>query len=162
MVQPGQVVLQFRNIQKLEVTISVAENDMVSKSIRIGSTATVRFLSAPDSLYPARLKEWRAEADQMTRTYAITFEFKAPEGLLILPGMSAEVVWEDAATLDDVIAIPMTALCKDQDGTSFLWVYDSTSQRAKKTPVQTKSLVNSFPRGRDRRDQSRGSDRSGW
>jgi RND family efflux transporter MFP subunit len=93
MVAPGQVVLQFHTIQKLEVTVSVSENEMVQLSLNAETPASVSFPAITGKTCEARLKEWSSSANPLTRTYAVTFEFNAPTGYRILPGMSAELSW---------------------------------------------------------------------
>ena len=48
--------------------------------------------SLPDRRFPARVKEFTTAADPVTRTFRITLWFEKPDGLRILPGMTAKVI----------------------------------------------------------------------
>jgi RND family efflux transporter MFP subunit len=135
MINAGQVVLQYQNIQTLEVRVSVPENEIVTRPMNGNQTALVSFPSLPEKAFTARLKEWSSRADPMTRTYAVTFEFQCPEHLRILPGMSARIAWTDNADTQTVLTVPSSALSTDNDGSSMLWVYNEQNGNAEMRAV---------------------------
>ncbi len=140
MVRAGQVVLNFHNIQWLEVDVNIPENEMVRRHLEPGSPAHIRFSARPDSLYEVKLKEWSSEADSLTRTYVVTFRFQAPKDLQVLPGMSADILWAEDSGESEQITVPLSALASTAEGDSFVWVYDEEAQEALARPVKTGRL----------------------
>ena len=124
MVESGEVVLKFHDIQWLEVAVSVPENEMVRRNMIGGKPVWVGFPALPGKKIEAKLKEWSSAADPITRTYAVTFIFEAPKEVKVLPGMSAEVIWTDAPPEEPQLTVPVSALSSDADGHSGLWIYD--------------------------------------
>jgi len=142
MVDSGDVVLQFHNIQLLEVTVSVPENEIVRRSVGEGTSVQVSFPAVAGRTFDARLKEWSSAADPLTRTYAVTFEFDAPEDFKILPGMTANISW-NSSRRNVVLTVPMSALSPQADGGTFVWVCDETDGRAEQRRVTVGELVGS-------------------
>jgi RND family efflux transporter MFP subunit len=140
MVVAGVMVLQYHDVEWLEVTVNVPENEMIRRAPERGAPARVSFTAAPGRMYAAELKEWSSASDKMTRTYAVTFRFKAPEDIKVLPGMSSEVVWSDESAAAAQLRIPVSALVPDADGRSFVWIYNDLGKTAEKRAVQTGPL----------------------
>lgn len=140
MVAPGAVVLKFHDIHWLEVTVNVPENEIIHRTMAQGASAQVSFPAAPGKTYEAQLKEWSSAADAMTRTYAVTFRFAAPQEIKVLPGMSAEVTWEDPLLSGKQLTVPVSALVSTADGRSFVWIYDERGNKAVRRVVETGSL----------------------
>ena len=141
MIGSGDIVLRFHNIQFLEVTVNVSENDVIQSSAQNGLNARVSFPAVPGKSFPASLKEWSSNADQITRTYGVTFEFAAPQELKVLPGMSATITIDDAQGETSVLAVPVSSLTPGVNGGSVLWIYDEKKGNAKKRNVTTGDLV---------------------
>jgi RND family efflux transporter MFP subunit len=141
MVNPGQVVLKFHNIKLLEINVSLPENEIVSRSLNAGITARVSFPAITGKTCDARLTEWSSSADPLTRTYAVTFEFNAPEEYRVLPGMSADVSWHAASGDSAVLTVPVSALIRQTDGSTFVWVFHESEGRAEQRPVMIGELV---------------------
>jgi RND family efflux transporter MFP subunit len=140
MVRAGEVVLQFQNIQWLEATVSVPENEIVKRSMDGSKLANVSFSAISGRQFQAQLKEWSTVADPLTRTYAVTFKFQAPESFRILPGMSATVSWNDGAA-KPVLTVPASAIVPIAGGGSAVWIYDEASGRAEQRSVSLGDLV---------------------
>jgi RND family efflux transporter MFP subunit len=140
MVKAGAVVLRFQNIQWLEATVSVPENEIVKRSLDGSKLANVSFSAISGRQFQARLKEWSSVADPLTRTYAVTFKFQAPESFRILPGMSASISWNDGAA-KPVLTVPASAVVPIAGGGSSVWIYDEASGRAEQRPVSLGDLV---------------------
>lgn len=141
MIGSGDVVLRFHNIQFLEVTVNVSENDVIQHPAQNGLNARVSFPAVPGKSFPARLKEWSTNADQITRTYGVTYEFAAPQDLKVLPGMSATITIDDAQDEASILTVPVSSLTPGVNGGSVLWVYDEENGNAKKRNVITGDLI---------------------
>jgi len=135
MVDSGNVVLRFQNIQTLEITVSVPENEMISRSLDVGSAAKVSFPAITGKTCDARLTEWSSSADPLTRTYAVTFVFQAPGEFRVLPGMSASISWAVDREQESALSVPVSALISGSDGNTFVWVYDEAGGTAERRHV---------------------------
>ncbi|MEL6280936.1 MAG: efflux RND transporter periplasmic adaptor subunit, partial [Pseudomonadota bacterium] len=100
--------------------------------------------AAPDTPIIGVFKEASGEADQATQTYQVAFSFKPPEGLLILPGMTATVesdfLFSGAGAQDIVaggIAVPLSAIVAEGDE-RFVWRV-RTDATLEKQPVTLSS-----------------------
>lgn len=141
MVKAGTTVLEFANIQRLEVTVSVPENDMVRRSLDSRTPVPITFPAVPGESVQGRLSEWNAQANPRTRTYAVTFAFEAPDAFRVLPGMSANVCWTDGEGERERVTVPVSALCSGKNGESFVWSYDPETGKAMRHPVRTGALT---------------------
>ncbi|MFH1153523.1 MAG: efflux RND transporter periplasmic adaptor subunit [Pseudomonadota bacterium] len=133
MMRAGQLVLGLHDISRLEINIQVPENDILHHELKSGAPGKVVFPSLPGKEFPAALKEWNTRSEQMTHTYALTFEMKAPGG--ILPGMTAELAWDDPESDTQVLTVPAGAVQKDAKGDNSIWVFDPVSSKASRRNV---------------------------
>lgn len=143
MVSPGQVVLKFHNIQTLEITVSVSENEMVGLPLSETLTAAASFPAIAGKTVEARLREWSSSANPLTRTYPVTFEFNAPAGFKILPGMSADISWQTPPGQASVLTVPASALAPQADGSTFVWVCLDPERPAEPRRVSVGGLTGS-------------------
>lgn len=138
-VQAKQVVVSLQNPQELEIVINVPERVVRNESRREAGYAT--FEGMPDQRIPVTLKAFSAEADAQTQTYEAVLALEKPDGVTILPGMSAEVfalAGEDATGA--VLAIPLKAVFAGPDGKPHVWVVDPDSARVSQRAVETGSV----------------------
>ncbi len=152
-VQAKQVVLILQDTSGLEVTIALPERDwityakpdpavtMAQRSEKYDPTVTIA--SLPDRPIPARFKEVATTADPVTRTYAVTFSFDPPEGLRVMPGMTARITATLPQNETGGFLIPANAVVSDSQSPSFVWVVDSESMRVERRPVEVGDLSGS-------------------
>lgn len=140
MVAPGQVMVGLHNISNLEIKINVPENEIINHPLIPGQRAGVRFPSLGQKQFPVTLKEWKTTADKATRTYGTTFTMPRPQGVQIFPGMTAEVEWPGSKDKDQTLTVPAKAIINDSTDTAHVWLFDSTTSMASKTPVTLGSL----------------------
>ncbi|MCF4151081.1 efflux RND transporter periplasmic adaptor subunit [Dethiosulfovibrio sp. F2B] len=124
MVSAGQVVMGLLDISTLKVTANVPEGALVRGSLSEGTKAELSFPSIPDLKLIGTLEEWSSSPDPATRTYSVSFVFPAPEGVRVLPGMTAEVLWNGEEGSSEVVTVPLGAVVSRGDGGSSVWVYD--------------------------------------
>ena len=98
-----------------------------------------RFETVSSEEYPLEFKEASAQADVETQTYKVTLSMPQPEGLRILPGMSALVTLKvrvagDVAT-HHVFTIPATSVVAAADGTPYVWVVDESQMTVHRRDV---------------------------
>ncbi|QBG48839.1 efflux RND transporter periplasmic adaptor subunit [Verrucomicrobia bacterium S94] len=141
MISPGQVVLHYHAIDQLEINVHVPENEVVHVPMDAKELfAYVTFPALPGREFKAGLKEWSTRADPMTRTYAATFEMKAPESGRILPGMTATVTFRESSEQSRAITLPVSAVASSADGVSVVWIYDEDTGTVRQREVQVGEL----------------------
>jgi len=130
-VKAGQAIVSLQNLEVIEIVLDIPE-DLMARARR-GQTigAVARFEAAPGRTFPLTFKEATAQADPRTQTYQVTFTMKQPEGITILPGMTAEVslqvslAGEESRDGRSMIAVPVSAVFSDTAGTPQVWVVDT-------------------------------------
>jgi len=145
-VQAKQPIVRLQDIEQLEIVVDIPEN----RAIRIREdgreTAKVHaiFEAAPGREFPLTIKEFSTEANPETQTFEVVLSMPQPEGLLLLPGMTA-MVWaesseagEDAST--NTFVLPAAALFADETGKSHVWVVDTQNNTVQRRAVQTGKL----------------------
>ena len=130
-VSAGTPVLKLQDLTAFDLAVSVPESYVLSASADIRShyTFEASFDSLPGRTFPVTIKDAARIADSVTQTYRATFALEAPEGLVILPGMTCNVtsiITEDetAGASGDRIAVPSNAVGAAADTTSFVWRLD--------------------------------------
>ena len=98
-----QTILSLQDISTLEIVFSIPVNDVLlaplpasldlkdlaKRSEALGLTA--QFEAIPSRTFPAKLKEFGAQADTRTNTYPVTVTMPHQSDVRILPGMAATV-----------------------------------------------------------------------
>jgi len=126
-VSAGQPIASLQNLEIIEIVVDVPEDLMARTAGGRNATFFARFEAAPGREFPLAFKESAAQADPATQTYEVTFTMKQPEGVRVLPGMTAEVVvrGEVSGTASgNRIAIPVSAVVADDSGNARVWVVD--------------------------------------
>jgi RND family efflux transporter MFP subunit len=140
-VQAKQPVLILQDMSALKIVVSVPERDFAATTGETREQLTQRtaprvVVSAlPQRSFPARLKELALTADPVTRTFAATFDFDAPQDAMVLPGMTAKISVRSADRAAG-IRIPAQAARADAAGKAFVWTVD-----AKELTVHKRAVV---------------------
>ncbi len=140
---------QYQNVQAKEPIVSVQTaateafvdipGTILARMPQLEPKNTVVVLdAAPDIELPAEFREASGIADPNTQTYEIGFTFEPPEGLLILPGMTASVHTAflfrgSTDILAEGVAVPLNAILAEGEQ-RFVWVVDD-AMRLRKTEV---------------------------
>ena len=143
MVAPGQMMVGIHDISNLEIKINVPENEIINHPLVSGTKAWVKFSSFGQRQFPVTLKEWSTAADKATRSYGTTFTMPRPQGIQILPGMTAEIQWPGIQDQNKSITMPVKAVLNDSIGTAHVWLFDSTNSMASKVPITLGPLYGS-------------------
>jgi RND family efflux transporter MFP subunit len=100
----GQVVMIVQTAEMIDVSVDIPESIIArverTRADRETRPVQVRFGSIPDRTFEAQYKEHESNADAATLTFRVTFSLPVPEGLNVLPGMSATII----ADLSDLFA----------------------------------------------------------
>ena len=137
---------QYQNVQAKESIVAVQTGateafvdipgTILARMPQLEPLNTVVVLDAAPGLeLPAEFREASGLADPSTQTYEIGFTFEPPEGLLILPGMTANVhttfLFKGSQDiLAEGIAVPLDAILAEGDA-RFVWVVDNAMQLRK-------------------------------
>ncbi|MCH9697471.1 MAG: efflux RND transporter periplasmic adaptor subunit [Gammaproteobacteria bacterium] len=138
-IQPGKPAITILGKQGLEAKINLPSSILAKAGAR-ETPATDSYLvldAAPDRQIPVTFKEASLEADEATQTYAVTFAFDAPEGLIVLPGMNAVVWFKDpgkSSTNLSQLSVPLTAIAIDGEQ-KYVWVVDKDSMKVARRDV---------------------------
>jgi RND family efflux transporter MFP subunit len=101
----------------------------------------VEFDVDPDKEYPATFQESTAQADPVTQTFQITYTMPQPKNLVVLPGMTAQLV-ATAATADlEQFVIPAQAVFADEAGVSQVWIVDPANNTVSKRVVEVDTVT---------------------
>lgn len=122
-VQPGEPIVRLSSLSELVIAAAVPEALLATLDADAIESIEARFAFAPDRTFPLTFRENRGEADPLAQTFEITLTMAQPEGLNILPGMTAEVSLRvTGADVGNLFSIPTAALVSSADGRFFVWV----------------------------------------
>lgn len=119
-----QEIVSLQKIGDILVEVNVPEERMMRAKSQQGK---FRFVTVFDSLpgreFDVDLYEYSLEANPMTQTYLVTFSMPVPEGITVLPGMTA-TIWEypkETDSQEEVFLVPIDAVPVDGVGQYYVW-----------------------------------------
>jgi RND family efflux transporter MFP subunit len=136
-VQPNEPIVSLQDPRQLEIVIHVPERVVRAERRREVGFAT--FDDLPGRRFTVRLKSFAGEADPQTQSYEAVLTFDRPEGVTILPGMSA-TVFPDASGTDPAtgdLLVPLAAIAAGPGGEPRVWVVDPKTSRVQQRNVAT-------------------------
>jgi RND family efflux transporter MFP subunit len=140
-VMAKEPIVSFQDISEVEVLVDVPENIMSSLKEGRKSSAVAEFTVAPGKQYPLVLKEFSTQADPRTQTYQVTLLMTQPEDIVVLPGMTANVVGTTRAVEEITsIIIPAMAVFADETGNSNVWIVNRDSMTVHKRQITQGAL----------------------
>ncbi len=125
------------DIRKIKVNAYIPENEL--HNISIGQSASVT-VSSLNKVFEGRITEIGSAADPASKAFSIRINIDNPE-LLIRPGMIAEVNIGSGEN-KKVLVIPVAALMHDFNDQSYVFVVDSSVNKAFKRNVSPGQLMN--------------------
>ena len=137
-IQAKQPIVFFQDNSKIEVLVDAPETVIATlRQDDESIEAYAAFAVAPDKKFPLGLKEFSTEADPQTQTYQVVLIMDQPDGLNILPGMTATVTGTHikTAAAEKRIIVPAISVMEDAGGTSYVWTLNRESMTVKKHPV---------------------------
>lgn len=134
-VAAGTPVVRLADLRELHIKAAVPEAVLATgDASRVVSLEAV-FDFAPEQRFPLTIRENTGEADSVAQTYEVTFAMPPPEGITVLPGMTATVVAVIRGTNESPIVIPTSALASDAERNFHVWLYDPAEGRVHKRYV---------------------------
>ena len=140
-VQAQQSILSLQDISIVEVVAQIPEGLVARAKQEVLPEFTVHFESLPGQEFDAEPTEVAAEADPVTRTYAVTFQTPQPEAGMILAGMTAEVLLKGRSEGKSVFNVPVSAVFTDEMGQQSVWIVEEQSMTVGKAQVEVGALV---------------------
>lgn len=119
-----QPIVSLQDVSIIEIIINVPESDLLTRTEENEYIAFASFEGAHDQAFELALKEFATDADPVTQTYEATLTMPSPDGINILPGMTATVRAYPRQPSDgesEAFAIPMNAVPVDGTGNYFVW-----------------------------------------
>jgi len=133
-----QPIVKFQDVDEIEIVVDVPETIMAADL----STADIveilaTFSGAPGIQFPAHIKEIAQRADPVTQTFQVRVAMKAPQGVNLLPGMTATVTltYHRSGVLGQRILVPIAASVKESSGEQVVWVVEP-DQTVRRRPVR--------------------------
>lgn len=145
-VQAKQAIVRLQDIEQLEIVVDIPENRAIRMRDGENQDAKIHavFEASPGREFPLTVKEFSTEANPETQTFEAVLAMPQPEGLLLLPGMTA-MVWAETAEVEGsssagTFVVPAVALFADEAGKSHVWVVDAGANTVQKRAVDTGDL----------------------
>jgi membrane fusion protein, multidrug efflux system len=127
-IRAQQPVVQFQDVNEIEIAVDVPEAVMVADLQSADILQLVaEFSAVPGLQFPVHVKEIAQRADPVTQTFSIRVAMQAPEGINLLPGMSATVsmTYRRASVLGGKVMVPVSAIFKSPSGEQVAWALTS-------------------------------------
>ncbi len=141
-VQAKEPILSLQDISTVEILVDVPENIIARMKKGDESNVFAEFEPAPGRQFPLAVKEYATEADTRTQTYRIVLSMLAPDGINVLPGMTAIVKSAQMSAPESKnILVPAVSVFADETGNSNIWVIEKESMTVKRQKVTTGSLT---------------------
>jgi len=133
-VRAKEPIVRLQDVEEVEIIVDVPENVMAADIQSADIVEMVAELSgAPGIEFPVEIREIAQVADPTTQTFKVRTAMRAPEGIRVLPGMTATVTatYRRAQILGTRIFVPISAVFNGADGQQIVWVIgpDSTVSR---------------------------------
>jgi RND family efflux transporter MFP subunit len=136
-IRAQQPVVQFQDVNEIEIAVDVPEAVMVAdlQSSDI-LQLEAEFSAAPGLRFPVRVKEIAQRADPVTQTFGVRVAMQVPQGINLLPGMSSTVslTYRRASILGGRVLVPVSAVFKSPSGEQVVWVLGA-DQTVTRKPV---------------------------
>jgi RND family efflux transporter MFP subunit len=119
-----QPVVRFQDVDEVEIKVDVPEAVMATVRAADIVSLAAEVAGAPGVQFPVALREVGQVADPVTQTFQARVVMKSPDGVRVLPGMTATatLTYRRAAVLGDRILVPVAAVSKQPAGEQVVWV----------------------------------------
>jgi RND family efflux transporter MFP subunit len=142
-VRAKELIASLDDVSQLEILVDIPENLMAV--VKTGSANPVAtFTSVPGREFDLSIKEFETRADPTTQTFRVVLVMSAPEGVRILPGMTATVSGkgvESTRQADERYIIPAIAVVGGEASSSKVWIVDREKMTVHGRKVTTGNLT---------------------
>jgi multidrug efflux system membrane fusion protein len=130
-VRAKEPIVSLQDVSTVEVVVDVPERIVAMRERGSTPTIVASFDALPGRTFPLTIKEFATEADPKTGAYEYVTAMKKPEGVNILPGMTATVIASrpDYRAGEGVrFVVPVQALFADITATPSVWIVDEANR----------------------------------
>jgi len=131
-VAAGQTIFTLAGDAGREVVIALPESSV--RDFSVGQPVLVELWNAPGKRLPGTIREIAPAADPQARTYAARITLAGAAADAVQLGQSARVYVQSG--VDQALGIPLSAVQRDTNGTSAVWVVNPTTRKLHLTPVR--------------------------
>ena len=132
-VAAGQTIFTLAGDAGREVAIALPESRI--RDFSVGQPVLVELWSAPGEHLPGSIREIAPAADPQARTYAARVALIGDAAKAVELGQSARVYVQDAGERA-ALTVPLSAVQRDANGASAVWVVDAATRKLKSVPVR--------------------------
>ena len=140
-VQAKEPIVNLQQVDFIKLNFDLPESVVFNLKRGNPGTFSAVFSELPDKEFPVELKEFKIAASVNTRTFTCWVSMKAPEGGIVLPGMTAEIIHRNPHKAQQGIPVPSSAVFSDETKTFFVWKVEKESMTVHKTPVEVGPLT---------------------
>lgn len=122
-----QPIVKFQDVDEVEIAVDVPESVMAANLQAADIVQLVAEVSgAPGVRFPVRVTEMAQRADPTTQTFNVRVGMQSPEGISVLPGMTATVTmtYRRASILGSRMMVPVASVYQDSSGEQVVWVLE--------------------------------------
>jgi RND family efflux transporter MFP subunit len=124
-VKAGDPIARLNDLHELLVVVSLPERLLATLTTELVVDLYAIFPFAPDRRFVLTYRENRGEADSVAKTYEVTLAMPRPDGLNILPGMTASVELKRRTPGGQQYPIiPTSALVTHPDKSHHVWIFN--------------------------------------
>lgn len=137
-VRAKEPVVRLQDVEQIDIRVDVPESVMAADIRTADIVSMIAELSgAPGIEFPVEIREMAQVADPTTQTFNIRAAMQAPEGVRVLPGMTATVTvtYRRASILGRRIMVPIAAVGQRDSGEQVVWVIGA-DQKVMPRPVK--------------------------
>ena len=136
-------ILSLVDVSALQIVVDIPEGQIATLDRNTIGRIAATFEAAPDREFELTLKDIASQADARTRTYRTELLMSQPEGINVLPGMTATVTAYPLANADaeQRLVVPAKAVRAEADGQQSVWVVDPETSRVHRRAVTAGSIT---------------------
>lgn len=133
----GSPLFVVSDISRVKVNAFIPETEL--NHVKLGEMAKV-YISSIDKTFTGKITEIGSAAEATSRAFSVKVDLDNP-GLHIRPGMIAEILFEKRSA-NQMLTLPAEAILHDTDNQTYVFVADSSQQKAYKRNVTVGQLIN--------------------
>jgi RND family efflux transporter MFP subunit len=140
-------VVVMHDIRRLEVRVSVPEQDVMKADLDRHEAGDptgdiyATFTTVPGRRFPLLVKEFETRADPVTQTFTVVLVMDNPPDANLLPGMTANVVWNPIVETGAAVTIPLAAIAGRPGDEPRVWVLDPGSMTMSSREVKVGEVL---------------------
>lgn len=135
-IQAGADVVVLQQLSPVALAFDVPGQDVFTFAGAENVSTFVTLSALPGEELPAELIEFTTQADAATQTYRGRVAVSIPDGLPIISGMVGTIIAKTKTDVEPQLSVPINALGANADGSSFVWLVNTTDNTVRNQPVK--------------------------